>query len=211
MLSRALQRYGCTDVHTVVAGIAADAVPGLGQQAATVARVHGAGLTPGDVVTDVRPRTNQDRAERLLAVLVRDGDRCVWCGRAFGGLVQPTTDHLVPRVKGGPSWIENEVAACRRCNGRRGHQTPIDWLDECERRGWSPNPVALDGGDAGAGCGDRRAGRTAASRPVSWIRSGDGGTGADRIVIGQFSRSMAARSGEGWVSSDDASPRETGT
>jgi 5-methylcytosine-specific restriction endonuclease McrA len=76
-------------------------------------------------------------------VLARDGDRCVWCGRQFGGLVAPTTDHLVPRVKGGPSWIENEVAACRRCNGQRGHLAPVDWLHECRGRGWSPNTAAL--------------------------------------------------------------------
>jgi hypothetical protein len=45
----------------------------------------------------------------------------------------------VPRIKGGPSWIENELAACRRCNGERGHRTPGEWFDECERRGWNPN------------------------------------------------------------------------
>ena len=84
-----------------------------------------------------------DRAGRLAAILVRDGHRCLWCGRRFTGLVRPTTDHLIPRVKGGPSWIENEVAACGRCNGQRGHATPIDWLDECERRGWTPNRDAL--------------------------------------------------------------------
>jgi hypothetical protein len=84
-----------------------------------------------------------DRADRLAAILVRDGGRCLWCGRRFTGLVRPTTDHLVPKVKGGPSWIENEVAACGRCNGQRGHTTPIDWLDECERRGWTPNRDAL--------------------------------------------------------------------
>ncbi len=49
-----------------------------------------------------------------------------------------TTEHLVPRVKGGPSRLENEVAACRRCNGARGHLSPAEWLDECERRGWKP-------------------------------------------------------------------------
>ena len=48
-------------------------------------------------------------------------------------------EHLVPRIKGGPSWIENELAACRRCNGERGHRTPGEWFDECERRGWNPN------------------------------------------------------------------------
>jgi 5-methylcytosine-specific restriction endonuclease McrA len=77
------------------------------------------------------------RAERLAAVLGRDGATCVWCGRAVDvGLVRATTEHLVPRVKGGPSWIENEVAACSRCNRERGHRTPGEWLDECERRGW---------------------------------------------------------------------------
>ncbi|MET0966963.1 MAG: HNH endonuclease [Nakamurella sp.] len=84
-----------------------------------------------------------DRRERLAAILQRDGNQCLWCGRAFSSLVQPTTDHLVPKVKGGPSWIENEVAACRRCNGQRGHRTPIDWLDECQRRGWTPDIAIL--------------------------------------------------------------------
>lgn len=84
------------------------------------------------------------RAERLARILERDGARCVWCGRALGtALVAATTEHVVPRIKGGPSWIENEVAACRRCNGQRGHRTPSEWLDECERRGWDADVAAL--------------------------------------------------------------------
>ncbi|SER40072.1 HNH endonuclease [Microlunatus flavus] len=77
-----------------------------------------------------------DRVQRMAAVLERDGPTCAWCGRTFEGRVVPTTDHLVPRVKGGPSWLENEVAACRRCNGERGHRGAADWLEECHRRGW---------------------------------------------------------------------------
>ncbi|MBA3281731.1 MAG: HNH endonuclease [Acidimicrobiia bacterium] len=77
------------------------------------------------------------RSQRLSRILERDGPTCVWCGRQFAGLVRPTTEHLVPRLKGGPSWLENEVAACRRCNGERGHATLGDWADECERRGWT--------------------------------------------------------------------------
>jgi hypothetical protein len=76
------------------------------------------------------------RALRLREVLERDGATCLWCGRAFDRLVAPTTDHLVPRVKGGPSWSENEAAACRRCNSARGHMAPVAWSLECERRGW---------------------------------------------------------------------------
>jgi hypothetical protein len=77
-----------------------------------------------------------DRAGRLRAALDRVGATCIWCGRAFAGQVTPTTEHVVPRVKGGPSWLENEVAACGRCNSERGHRTPVDWLEECLRRGW---------------------------------------------------------------------------
>jgi len=77
-----------------------------------------------------------DRAARLTSVLARDGAACFWCGREFDPLVVATTDHLVPRIKGGPSWLENEVAACRRCNGDRGHRSPASWLAECENRGW---------------------------------------------------------------------------
>ena len=84
-----------------------------------------------------------DRAARLRAALDRDGATCVWCGRAFTAPVRPTTEHVVPRVKGGPSWPENEVAACRRCNSDRGHRGPIDWLEECLRRGWAPDEVRV--------------------------------------------------------------------
>ena len=84
------------------------------------------------------------RAERLLGALDRDGVTCVWCGRPFGPLVAPTTEHVVPRVKGGPSWSENEVAACRRCNAERGHRSPVEWLGECARRGWRPDAARLE-------------------------------------------------------------------
>jgi CRISPR/Cas system Type II protein with McrA/HNH and RuvC-like nuclease domain len=84
------------------------------------------------------------RAERRARILERDGGRCVWCGRAVDvGLVGATTEHVVPRLKGGPSWIENEVAACARCNHERGHRTPADWLEECERRGWPADREAI--------------------------------------------------------------------
>ena len=83
------------------------------------------------------------RGARLRAAAVDQRDRCLWCGRAFGLLVAATRDHVVPRVKGGPSWRENEVAACGRCNAERGHQAPVAWYEECRRRGWEPDAAAL--------------------------------------------------------------------
>ena len=91
----------------------------------------------------VRPR-QPGRAERLTEVLERDGGTCIWCGCAFDGRTRPTREHVVPRVKGGPSWLENEVEACRRCNGERGHRGVVEWLEECERRGWSPDAARLE-------------------------------------------------------------------
>ncbi|WP_235909917.1 MOSC N-terminal beta barrel domain-containing protein [Goekera deserti] len=98
--------------------------------------------SPPPVPRPAGPR-QPGRAVRLEQAVARDGATCVWCGRAFGPAVPPTTEHVVPRVKGGPSWAENEVAACPRCNGERGHRGPVDWLEECERRGWCPDETRV--------------------------------------------------------------------
>ncbi len=99
---------------------------------------------PGQPAADTAAaRARPGRAERLELVLRRDGGTCIWCGRPFGALVRPTTEHVVPRVKGGPSWLENEVAACRRCNSERGHTSAVEWLEECLRRGWPADEERL--------------------------------------------------------------------
>jgi hypothetical protein len=52
------------------------------------------------------------RAERLARILERDGSECVWCGRPLAvGDRNLSLEHLVPRLKGGPAWLENEVVA----------------------------------------------------------------------------------------------------
>jgi hypothetical protein len=76
------------------------------------------------------------RAERLARILDRDGPTCVWCGRELWvGHRDVTLEHVIPRLKGGPAWAENEVAACRACNRARGHASPAAWLEACETRG----------------------------------------------------------------------------
>lgn len=87
---------------------------------------------------------NLSRSGRMRLILQRDGARCVWCQREIDtDKVLATTEHLVPRIKGGPSWFENEMAACARCNRERGHRTPADWIDELERRGLEPDRDAV--------------------------------------------------------------------
>ena len=90
---------------------------------------------------DVIP-VNQPRPERLRHALEREGGRCVWCRRALRP-GEASLEHVVPRLKGGPSWPENELAACRTCNRRRGHASPVAWLDDCEARGLEPDRAAV--------------------------------------------------------------------
>ncbi len=49
------------------------------------------------------------------AVLDRDNHVCVYCG-----LKADTIDHVRPRSRGGPHAWTNVVAACARCNHRKG-------------------------------------------------------------------------------------------
>lgn len=42
---------------------------------------------------------------------------------------EPTIDHIIPRIDGGSSRIENLVTACRRCNTLKGRRSPA-WLLE---------------------------------------------------------------------------------
>jgi hypothetical protein len=106
-----------------------------------------------------------DRRDRLRVVIDRDGPTCVWCGRSFTGLIAPTTEHVVPRVKGGPSWLENEVAACRRCNSDRGHRGPVEWLENCLQRGWRPDEPRVERSLAGLAEAIDRSGGQRRARP----------------------------------------------
>jgi len=52
-------------------------------------------------------------------LFLRDGYRCVYCGRSrreLGGRERLTRDHLVPRSKGGANGWLNVVTACSSCN-----------------------------------------------------------------------------------------------
>jgi 5-methylcytosine-specific restriction endonuclease McrA len=58
------------------------------------------------------------------AVLARDAHRCVYC------MVRADTiDHVVPRSRGGRNEWTNVVAACARCNHRKGDRllSEIGW------------------------------------------------------------------------------------
>ncbi len=53
----------------------------------------------------------------------RDHLTCQYCGVQPGGDAI-TVDHVIPRAHGGPTSWTNCVAACVRCNARKGDRTP---------------------------------------------------------------------------------------
>lgn len=58
-------------------------------------------------------------------VLSRDNYTCQYCGVA-PPRKDLTVDHVMPRSRGGKSTWENVVAACQKCNGRKGNRTPAE-------------------------------------------------------------------------------------
>jgi 5-methylcytosine-specific restriction endonuclease McrA len=54
-------------------------------------------------------------------VLHRDNYTCQYCGDRRHDL---TIDHIVPRSRGGIDTWENVVAACLKCNVKKGDRTP---------------------------------------------------------------------------------------
>ncbi len=54
-------------------------------------------------------------------ILERDRHTCQYCSYKGEGL---TLDHVLPRSRGGGDTWENLVAACVRCNVKKGNRTP---------------------------------------------------------------------------------------
>ncbi|MEM7217815.1 MAG: HNH endonuclease [Pseudomonadota bacterium] len=65
------------------------------------------------------PLTNQ-------ALFCRDRNICLYCGNSHSD-AELTRDHVVPSSRGGTDRWDNVVAACRRCNHRKGNRL----LHEC--------------------------------------------------------------------------------
>lgn len=86
-------------------------------------------------------------------VLARDRFMCQYCGLTPGRNAL-TIDHVVPRSRGGPKRWENLVAACARCNRRKGGRSPDEAGMKLLAMPHSPRYVALafvshDGGPDG--------------------------------------------------------------
>lgn len=86
---------------------------------------------------------NWIKRTRRLAIYLRDGFTCVYCGRDLHEALCPhdlTLDHLRPRSLGGGHDPRNLVTACRFCNSSRGNErwrrfaSPESRAEVCRRR-----------------------------------------------------------------------------
>lgn len=66
------------------------------------------------------PQTNSKTLHMRFAVFMRDGFRCVYCGRTIEDGVKLEVDHVYPKSKGGKDTMENLVTSCWECNHGKG-------------------------------------------------------------------------------------------
>lgn len=74
------------------------------------------------------------------ALFERDNLQCLYCGDFFCHS-QLTRDHILPSSRGGRDAWENVVAACRRCNQRKGQRTLEEAGLELLALPYCPNPA----------------------------------------------------------------------
>lgn len=62
------------------------------------------------------------RNEKRLALYLRDGMACCYCGDTVENGARLTLDHLKPYSKGGSNKETNLITCCSRCNSSRGNR-----------------------------------------------------------------------------------------
>ena len=66
---------------------------------------------------------NWIRPNTRLAIYLRDGMACAWCGQSVEDGIMLTLDHCKPRSKGGTNDVDNLVTSCNHCNSSRGNRS----------------------------------------------------------------------------------------
>tara|TARA_Y100001963_G_scaffold154598_1_gene243692 strand:- start:551 stop:1084 length:534 start_codon:yes stop_codon:yes gene_type:complete len=59
------------------------------------------------------------------SVFKRDNHTCQYCQKTFGEK-ELTLDHVLPKSRGGEKVWTNLVAACKKCNQKKGNKTPAE-------------------------------------------------------------------------------------
>jgi hypothetical protein len=68
------------------------------------------------------------RTDKRLAIYLRDGMACAYCGAGVEDGAILSLDHLLPNSKGGGNHEGNLVTCCHACNSKRGNMDLGQWL-----------------------------------------------------------------------------------
>lgn len=66
---------------------------------------------------------NWIRQDKRLAIYLRDGMACAWCGATLEDGAKLSLDHIIPHVEGGSNHESNLVTSCCQCNSSRGDRS----------------------------------------------------------------------------------------
>jgi 5-methylcytosine-specific restriction endonuclease McrA len=68
-------------------------------------------------------------------IFKRDNNECQYCGTRR----DLTLDHVIPSSKGGPHSWTNLVTACKKCNAKKGDNTPEEANMPLKRKPYKPS------------------------------------------------------------------------
>lgn len=71
-------------------------------------------------------------------ILRRDNYQCQYCGKKTHAL---TIDHVIPKSRGGADSWDNLVAACVKCNNKKGNRTPEEARMPLIKKPRKPNHI----------------------------------------------------------------------
>ena len=57
---------------------------------------------------------------------LKEGKTCIYCGCE----IDLSYDHIIPKSKGGPDNIHNQVLACKKCNTSKGNKDIFEWYQD---------------------------------------------------------------------------------
>jgi 5-methylcytosine-specific restriction endonuclease McrA len=72
--------------------------------------------------------SNWIRKEKRLAIYMRDGMRCVYCGKSYEKTLL-TLDHIKPVDSGGSNNKYNLITCCVSCNSKKQNIQMLDFLE----------------------------------------------------------------------------------
>jgi len=70
---------------------------------------------------------NWIRQEKRLAIYLRDGLACMYCGATVEDGATLSLDHVKPCSKGGSNSERNLVTCCKKCNSSRADRPAADF------------------------------------------------------------------------------------